>query len=129
MAVCLYVAVKAGRPFHPQKHDENGVPLADRYGRMFVCDPSDIVSRYGKVQHHLRNGIPNFTEEAEREPKSVFSVGEDPFHDEAGIGEGVYMGLTIPLGEDKGKSVRVLETSPQTSKPARTRSFNPEPSD
>lgn len=93
VAVCLYVAVKAGRPFHPQKHDENGVPLADRYGWMFVCDPSDIVSRYGKVQHHLRNGIPNFAEEAEREPKSILSIGEDPFHDEVGIGEGGIYGL------------------------------------
>lgn len=93
VAVCLYVAVQAGRPFHPQKHDENGVPLADRYGRMFVCDPSDIVSRYGKVQHHLRNGIPDFEKQITTKTEPTFATEEDPFYDEAGVGKGGIYGF------------------------------------
>lgn len=58
VAVCAYIGENAGREFHPQKRDENGVRLAERYAEMFACEPDDVVSRYGKVQFHLRDGIP-----------------------------------------------------------------------
>ena len=55
-AVCAYIGEESGRPYHPQKLEE-GRPLAEKYAGMFGCSAKEVVSRYGKVQYHLRGGI------------------------------------------------------------------------
>lgn len=83
VAVCAYIGEKAGLPYHPQKLDDDGDPLAEHYARMFLCRLDEIVSRYGKVQHHLRGKSHQGPDNPYRRncQSRLAETEEDPFHE------------------------------------------------